>query len=180
MNVKSTIKHCVLTSLSVNEMQTLPERGRVFLLRVQCPFHASIVKFEFCARTFSHGVFIVNGFIVCSRKRKWSGEGSRSSWKCVFWKTNRAVIIFIPVCSYFSKRLWPQKPGPGGCQETRAGGNSFSTLGMKIERRPRNVEWRLNGRRCSVSMNSCAHCKSFSSALLLFCHSVKKEKACLE
>lgn len=31
------------------------------------------------------------------------GEGSRAASKCVSWKTSRAVIIFIPVCSCFSK-----------------------------------------------------------------------------
>lgn len=83
------------------------------------------------------------------------GEGSGSAWMCVSWKTNRAVIIFIPLCSCFFffflfKGSGQSSPGLEFCQETRVGENSFSTLGMKNEQRPRNVECRLNGRQCSI------------------------------
>lgn len=52
-------------------------------------------------RAEAPSLYVVNDSTVCR-----SGAARREGeWveKCVSWKTNRAVIIFIPVCSCFSE-----------------------------------------------------------------------------
>lgn len=74
------------------------------------------------------------------------GRGGR---KCVSWKRNGAVIIFIPVCSCFSQIAGLLSLDVRVARKLEKGKNSFAARGMKIEPRPRNVEQRRSGGWCS-------------------------------
>lgn len=107
---------CVSESVTlVNKTQLLPAQAWIAILRIQCfcfqpawGKHMSMWEYIEPRRLYCEWLHC-----VCGRAAKWSSLQGKGVGlvKSVSWKTNRAVIIFIPVCSCFSKGSGQSCPG---------------------------------------------------------------------
>lgn len=135
-----------------------------------------LVYKEFAQPSFSVSFFFYLSSVCCEwlycvcwgvKVEQLVRKGSRSGWKCISWMTNRALIIFILDCSCFSKSSGQSNPCFAVARKKSEGKIVFLHLEwkMNIERRPRNVGWRLNGRHCSIFHElMCSLCRLFYSA----------------